>query len=719
MPPLARATWINQVRFAYNDFGQLTEDCQAHAGTVNVSTTPKVQYGYADGSANTVRPASLTYPDGRVLTYDYGTSGGIDESISRTASLIDNDGTTHLADYSYLGLGTSVEASHPEPHIRFTLVDLTGTNDPDTGDVYSGLDRFGRIKDNRWYNTGTATDVDRIKYGYDRAGNRLWRQNTVAEGLGKGFDELYSYDGLYRLADMQRGTLSTDKTAITGKTFAQDWSLDATGNWSGFDEDDNGDGAWNLIQVRTANKVNEITGISETAGPSWVTPAYSAAGNMTTMTQPADPTTGYTGTYDAWNRLVAIADGSDTISEYAYDGARRRIIQKSYAGGTLSETKHLYYTQPSQWQVLEEHIGTSINAERQFVWGLRYIDDCLLRDRDTNADGTLDERLYACQDPNWNVTALADATGDIQERYAYSAYGVPLFLTPTFANRATSSAGLETLYCGYRYETATGLCHVRNRVYLPMVGVWLMRDLAGYADGPNLYMYAACMPTVLADPSGNFTLNTVLDFFNWYYTGGGTPVDLPTMAPGVFAAWLKEITPELDTFKSDKMKDILGGAINCDRPNRTISGNSSIRVSAGGGLTNVLTVMGNSLVHVNYSCQVTVECETCCDGNKVVKQMSALCKYNFRLEDRFANPLDSNGQSYERDDKAWASCVVDCMGKSQHIKYPPHRVVYCMGICDAKYPPSEFPFATPYAITATWTDFSRKSWDYKGCPKKP
>jgi hypothetical protein len=40
----------------------------------------------------------------------------------------------------------------------------------------------------------------------------------------------------------------------------------------------------------TANPVNEITNISETAGPSWVTPVYSAVGNMTTLPQPADPT---------------------------------------------------------------------------------------------------------------------------------------------------------------------------------------------------------------------------------------------------------------------------------------------------------------------------------------------------------------------------------------------------------------------------------------------
>lgn len=73
-----------------------------------------------------------------------------------------------------------------------------------------------------------------------------------------------------------------------------DTLLDATGNWDNFKQDDDGDGTWNLDQERTANPVNEITGITETTGPSWAPPAYDPAGNMTTLPQPAAPTASYT-----------------------------------------------------------------------------------------------------------------------------------------------------------------------------------------------------------------------------------------------------------------------------------------------------------------------------------------------------------------------------------------------------------------------------------------
>ena len=53
------------VQSTYNDFGQIIHDYQAHGGAVNTSTTPKVQYCYANGSAKPIRPATITYPDGR------------------------------------------------------------------------------------------------------------------------------------------------------------------------------------------------------------------------------------------------------------------------------------------------------------------------------------------------------------------------------------------------------------------------------------------------------------------------------------------------------------------------------------------------------------------------------------------------------------------------------------------------------------------------------
>ena len=65
-------TILNQVQLAYDGFSQLLNDFQSHAGAVDTSTTPNVGYTYADGSDNTARLESITYPNGRALNFAYG-----------------------------------------------------------------------------------------------------------------------------------------------------------------------------------------------------------------------------------------------------------------------------------------------------------------------------------------------------------------------------------------------------------------------------------------------------------------------------------------------------------------------------------------------------------------------------------------------------------------------------------------------------------------------
>ena len=165
----------------------------------------------------------------------------------------------------------------------------------------------------------------------------------------------------------------------------------------------------------------------------------------------------------------------------------------------------MYYTEPSRWQVIEERVDTDTDPNRQFIWGRRYIDDLVVRDRDTTGNGTLDERLYPLQDANWNVTALSNTTGTIQERYTYTAYGQPTFLTPTFGSRTSSSYNWETLYAGYRSETGTELFHVRHRVLNAAIGTWVQRDPYRYSSDVNLYQYTNAMPISSIDPRGLFS----------------------------------------------------------------------------------------------------------------------------------------------------------------------------------------------------------------------
>jgi len=64
--------------------------------------------------------------DGRVLNYSYFTSGAMDDALSRLASVGDNDGVAHLADYTRLGMETFVQATYPQPQVRWDLINGSG-----------------------------------------------------------------------------------------------------------------------------------------------------------------------------------------------------------------------------------------------------------------------------------------------------------------------------------------------------------------------------------------------------------------------------------------------------------------------------------------------------------------------------------------------------------------------------------------------------------------
>ena len=185
--------------------------------------------------------------------------------------------------------------------------------------------------------------------------------------------------------------------------------------------------------------------------------------------------------------------GGASIVANAYDGLHRRASK--LVSGT---TRHFYYS--AGWQVLEERLGGSASADRQFVWGLRYIDDLILRDRGA-------ERFYALQDPNWNVTAICDAAGAVHERYNFAAYGQPTFRNAAFALLASSAYDWETLFGGYRWDSDSRSYLSRSRFLDSALGVWITRDpLTLIPTDANLYLYCNAKPTNLLDPSGTQVL---------------------------------------------------------------------------------------------------------------------------------------------------------------------------------------------------------------------
>jgi len=479
---------VNQVRYDWNDFGQLQTDYQEHSGIATGSSL-YVNYGYADGADNHVRRRYMVYPNNRVTAFSYGSSSTNDYRLSRPAGVTDSSGGLTYAGYTYAGARSVVKVDYTEPDVIYNLATGVG-NDP-----YDGLDQFDRVATAYWRRYGgTPADMVKINYTYDLVSSRTTREDVLAKLQSPAVyqDELYGYDGLDRLIALDRGELSG--SSISNKQFGETWGLDQTGNWSTYVRDTDGAGTLNPDQDRTHTEANELEFITTNAGTAWPDPLHDRTGNMIKMPRPSSLANYYLATYDAWNRLVKVTDGTNPVAEYAYDGVNRRTVKKRYSSGSLTETRDFYYS--DQWQVIEERLATTV--VEQFIWGIRYVDDLILRDRDVGA-GVI-ERLYACQDANFNVVALTDTGGFASLRFGYDAYGVPEPLDPQFG--PTSNTTWEVRYAGYRWDRETGLYQVRNRALHPALGRWCTRDPLGFSAGVNLYEYTRSRPLSALDPTG-------------------------------------------------------------------------------------------------------------------------------------------------------------------------------------------------------------------------
>ena len=478
---------LNQVEYVYNSWGKVAYEYQEHDGAVNTATSAHVYYEYDDGAGATnvakyVRLTDAFYPSGRGVCYGYGTEGAIDDIMSRLSSISDSS-AGDLAEYTYLGRGTIVKESHPNVSGGLNL-----DYDPNNDGSLSGFDRFGRVVDQLWANDAGTTVIDEYKYGYDRAGNRTWKQNAAA--VGKALDELYTYDQIDRLTNTQRGTLvftDPDDPTITATKY-QDWTLDGLGNFAEFD--DNG-----TSQTRDVNGANEITSTTGIA-----TPTYDAAGNII-----SDGTLKYE--YDAWNRQTVVRRVSDNslVATYAYDGHNHRVT-KTLAGGTATD---YFYNQ--QWQVVEERTqsGPTTTVD-QYVWDQSYVDSPIVRFHDGNGDGDCnpstdanDTVRHYTWDANHNVTTtitVGHTSTDVQH-VAYDAYGKAKVYDRTWTTAADPTEN-GPLYCGYFFDAETGNYLARNRYYTVVLATWMSRDPIGYRGGINLYEYVDDSPLTGTDPMG-------------------------------------------------------------------------------------------------------------------------------------------------------------------------------------------------------------------------
>jgi RHS repeat-associated protein len=187
----------------------------------------------------------------------------------------------------------------------------------------------------------------------------------------------------------------------------------------------------------------------------------------------------------------------------------------------------------SGWQVLAEYEDSgaldAFQPSRKFVYGA-YVDEPLLMlsCSELAGGGRTETAYYYHQDRNFNVIALTDDTGQVVDRYSYSAYGE----IETLTNGGTKITSNPYFFTGRRFDAELRIYYYRARYHDPALGRFLSRDSGAgagdpdrmgdggapaatgrfiprdptgsnqYADGMNLYQYVRSNPVRYMDPQG-------------------------------------------------------------------------------------------------------------------------------------------------------------------------------------------------------------------------
>ena len=431
------------------------------------------------------RPTRKNFPDASTLRFTYASDGrrasAIDsrgvtlysyDTLGRLSSVLSPTGETvhhtrdangnllSLAspsttiDYAYDSLNRLVQVNGPEGSTQ-TFFDLAGNrvrlvaaNGINADAVFDLRNRPAQLT----HRTPSSTLIASFSYVYSPASRRT--QVTELDGS----QVQYTYDAKGRLA-------SETRTGVTPLVITH--AYDAVGN--------------RTQTVRNGVTTNFSYDVDDRLlGNGVTTFAWDANGNLTSKT------TGAFSTLYAWdsqNRLASITDISG-VTQYAYDVDGNRIQTTTPAGTTRFLVDDANNTGLSQ--VLEERDGGGA-LQARYTYGNELL---------SMGRGGLASFFHF--DAHGSTRTLTNAAGTPTDSYTFDAFGTTVNSTGTTAN--------PYLYDAQRFDSGSGLYHLRARYYDPQIARFESRDpLRGDPAAPrslHSYMYAGDDPVTGSDPTG-------------------------------------------------------------------------------------------------------------------------------------------------------------------------------------------------------------------------
>lgn len=443
---------------------------------------------------------SVSYDNGESESYTYWPNGqshlatdknGVTEYVYDNRDRLDHeiqpDGTRLQYDYDDAGNRTLVEITREGSQVSSTTYTYDPLNRLETVTDASGTTRYtydvvGNL-DTVTYPNGIVEDYDynsvnqltvlsirnaegvvinSYTYELDDTG----RRESITENDGRYTD--YSYDDLYRLT----GEIIDDAEAGNHTaSYQYDWVGNRTY------ETVNG--------VQTQYQYDDNDRLEQQGGTVY---GYDLNGNLTSETLDGVTTTYH---YDERNKLTQLdtAAGSTNYS-YNHRGIR---TGKTEAGVT---TQYIVDSNRDFAQVLLETDGTQ---STYYTYG-----------HDLVSQVRNEAESYYLYDGLGSTRALADANGVVTDTYDYEAFGELLNQTGVTEN--------EYLFTGEQFDGGLGQYYLRARYYDQGVGRFTQMDTwTGNNHDPialHKYLYANVDPGNMVDPTGNFSMGSVMSAVN-------------------------------------------------------------------------------------------------------------------------------------------------------------------------------------------------------------
>ena len=429
--------------FTYDDDGNLLT-----ASSSNGTTTYTYTMTYDDAG----RVVTAVDPFGLTLTFGYDADGNQTSVTDWLGGVVTStyDGD-RLVERTFSGTGVTplrIDLSYNSAGLLASLTrfsNLTGTTQiGSTTYSYDAADQLIDLVDE----DGSGTNIAEYTYAYDEAGQ------VTSETIDGGTPTDYSYDATGQLIGDGGTSVSYD---LTGNRAATGYSTNA-------DNQLLSDGTWNYSYDADGNLIKK-TWIG--GGETW-TYGYDERNQLIWVQQRAtdggtlEMSAAYT--YDAFgNRIIkdvtysaSVGPSLETVARYALDGWNP-------AKGTPVGTEN--------WDVWAELDGSSSLITRYLQGDV--VDQVFAQE---SASGTASWYLT---DRLGSVVGLTDATGALQETFAYDAFG------NVTAYGTVGTPGPVALTNGYYWEglqrdVETGLQYNRARYYDSATGRWISQDPLGF-----------------------------------------------------------------------------------------------------------------------------------------------------------------------------------------------------------------------------------------------